>query len=437
VSVDFLILGPVEALDEGRAVRLPVGKPQTLLRVLLLNRNRVVSAEALIDELWGDDPPETAAKALQGYVSQLRKVLGPERLSTRPPGYSLRIEEGEVDLDRFERLVREGRDRLATGDPAGASRELESALALWRGPAPGLEERRLAALEDRIEADLTLGRHAQLVAELETLVARHPLRERPRAQLMLALYRSGRQADALEEYRRTRETLVDELGIEPGEELQELQKAILRHDPDLEASRARPAATAVVPAAPSQRRRWAFAAAGAVALLAAAVIVLAVSRGGGSSPSGANDTELRTFVSRVENFLAQSRAGRREVSAAVGGVVACRLGPHAAIERLNRVQRNRQSLLQQVAALSVPHHAGAERSSDLFQRAEQRSIAADWHYRDWIVQLTACGQPKPNADLRRAQAADTEATRIKREFVAAFNPLARRFRRRSWKASEF
>ena len=178
--MEFRILGPVDALDEGRAVPLPAGKPLALLRILLLNRNRVVSAESLIDELWGDDPSDSAAKALQGYVSLLRKAIGADRLVTKPPGYSLRVEVGALDLDRFERHVREGRERLTAGDPKAASRELESALALWRGPAPGLDERRLAALEDRIDADLALSRHTQLVAELETLVAQHPLRERLR-----------------------------------------------------------------------------------------------------------------------------------------------------------------------------------------------------------------------------------------------------------------
>lgn len=433
--MEFRILGPIEALDEGRPVPLPAGKPLTLLRVLLLNRNRVVGAAALVDELWGEEPPDTAMKALQGHVSQLRKALGADRVVTKPPGYSLRVEEGELDLDRFEQLVRDGREHLAAGDAKAASRELETALALWRGPAPGLDERRLAVLGDRIDSDLALWRHSQLVDELETLVAAHPLRERPRGQLMLALYRSGRQADALEEYRRTRETLVDQLGIEPGEELQELQRAILRHDPELEARR--PAmAPSPEPSVPRSRLRWALAAAGAIALLAGVVVALAFGRGRGSS-ADTTATELRTFVFRVENLLAQSRQGRREVSAAIRDVERCRLGPHAAIERLNRVQRNRQSLLQQVAALAVPGHAGAERAADLLQKAEQRSIAADWHYRDWLAKRTSCGPPGRSADLREALAADKSATRTKDRFVAAFNPLARRFRRRAWKGTEF
>ena len=433
--MEFRILGPVDALDGGKAVPLPAGKPLALLRVLLLNRNHVVSAEALIDELWGEDPPDTATKALQGHVSQLRKALGADRLLTKPPGYSLRVDEGELDLDLFDRLVHEGRERLAVGDARTSSRELDRALSLWRGPAPGLDERRLAALEDRIESDLALRRHAQLVAELETLVAQHPLRERLRGQLMLALYRSGRQADALEQYRRTRETLVDELGIEPSEELQELQRAILRHDPELEARSARPDALTDAPRART-RLRWALAVVTTIALLVGAVVALAVTRGGSSADRNAA-VDLGTFVSRVENFLVQSREGRHEVAAAVRGVERCRLGPQAAIDRLNRVQRNRQSLLQQVAALAVPDHAGAQRSADLLQRAEQRSIAADWHYRDWLAKRTSCGHPEPSPDLHAAWAADKAASRMKRQFVATFNPLARRFHRRSWNESEF
>jgi DNA-binding SARP family transcriptional activator len=432
--VEFLILGPVDVLDGERAVPLPAGKPVALLRALLLNRNRVVSVEDLIDELWGEDPPETAAKALQGHVSQLRKALGADRLSTKPPGYRLRVDEGELDLDRFEQLVRDGRERLAAGDAKAASRELESALGLWRGPAPGLEERRLAALENRIEADLALGRHAQLVPELETLVARDPLQERLRGQLILALYRSGRQADALEQYRQTRETLVDQLGIEPSEALQELHRAILRHEPELEARRSGPAPYGD-PTLPRSRLRWTLAAVAAIALLAGVVAALAFGRGGGSSADSA--TDLRTFVFRVENLLVQSRAGRREVSAAIRGVERCRLGPRVAIDRLNRVQRNRQSLLQQVAALAVPSHAAAERSADLFQKAEQLSIAADWHYRDWLAKRTTCGPPERSPDLHAAWAADKSATHAKNQFVAAFNPLARRFHRRSWQPTEF
>jgi hypothetical protein len=167
------------------------------------------------------------------------------------------------------------------------------------------------------------------------------------------------------------------------------------------------------------------------------VLALAFAGGGGSSSDRSAATDLRTFVFRVENLLAQSRDGRHAVSAALQGFAHCELGPHATIERLNRVQRNRQSLLQQAAAVSVPGHAGAERAADLFQRAEQRSIAADWHYRDWLAKRTSCGPPKPNADLHDAWLADKAATRLKRQFVATFNPLAREFHRRAWSPYEF
>ena len=182
--------------------------------------------------------------------------------------------------------------------------------------------------------------------------------------------------------------------------------------------------------------RWVLAVVAAIALLAGATVALAFTHGG-SSPDRHGTAQLRTFVFRVENFLVQSREGRREVSSALSDVTHCRLGPHAAIERLNRVQRNRQSLLQQVAALAVPDHRGAERSSDLFQRAEQRSIAADWHYRDWLARRTSCGSATPSPDLQAAWVADRAASRMKRQFVAAFNHLARRFHQRSWQASEF
>jgi hypothetical protein len=229
--------------------------------------------------------------------------------------------------------------------------------------------------------------------------------------------------------------LVDELGIEPSETLQELQRAILRHDPELDARR--PRRPDVLDAPASRRRlRWTLAGVAAIAVLAGAVAALALSRGG-DPPADRAATDLRTFVSRVENLLVQSRHGWHAVSAALSGVIHCRIGPRVAIERLNRVQRNRQSLLQQVAALAVPGDAGAWRSADLFQKAEQRSIAADWHYRDWLAKRTSCGRPEANPDLHAAWSADKDATRTKGRFVATFNPLARRFHRRPWKATEF
>jgi DNA-binding SARP family transcriptional activator len=236
----FRLLGPLEA--EG--VALPVGKPAALLARLLLDANRVVPVETLIASLWGEPVPPSANKVLQAYVSQLRKVLGAERIETRAPGYAVHTGRGEVDLDRFEELTESAR---GTASPARRTELLREALGLWRGPAlqefrgepfagPAgrrLAELRLAALERRIEAELELGEHERVVGELEALVADEPLREPLRAALMLALYRCGRQAEALERYREGRRLLVEELGIEPGPALQELERSILRQDPRL------------------------------------------------------------------------------------------------------------------------------------------------------------------------------------------------------------
>jgi class 3 adenylate cyclase len=246
--VEFRILGPLELADDGRPLPLGRGKQKALLALLLLHANEVVSAEQLIDELWGEAPPATVDNALQNYVSRLRKRLG-ERLLTRSPGYLLRVEPGELDLARFEDLLGQAR---AVDEPEATADRLSEALALWRGSALAdftfepfaqseivrLEDLRLAAVEERIQADLALGRETHLVAELEALVARHPLRERFWAQLMLALYRSGRQAEALEAYQAARETLVEQIGIEPGDELRTLQRRILEQDASLTVPRA-------------------------------------------------------------------------------------------------------------------------------------------------------------------------------------------------------
>jgi DNA-binding SARP family transcriptional activator len=246
--MEFRILGPLDVRSGDTPIPLGGAKQRGLLAILLLNAGEVVSMDRLVDELWGEDPPATAVKTVQVFVSQLRKALGADRIVTRAPGYSLEIDSSELDLHRFGRLADEGRSALAAGDAETAAARLREALGLWTGPplsdlvyersveveAVRLAELRLAALEDRIEADLQSGRSTELVGELQGLVARHPLRERPRAQLMLALYRSGRQAEALDVYRDTRATLVEELGIEPGSELQALERAVLRHDPALE-----------------------------------------------------------------------------------------------------------------------------------------------------------------------------------------------------------
>src|SRR5919204_1255877 len=303
---EFRLLGPLEAFVEGQPIRLAAPKPRALLALLLLNRNRVVPTERLIDELWGDEVPGRATKTLQVYVSQLRKALGPERLVTRPPGYELRVEEGELDVERFESLAAAAREQLGLGNARAAVAGLKEALALWRGPAlrefrsepfgeaaaARLEELRLEAVEDRLQAELDTGTTAGLVPQLEELVAAEPFRERPRALLMLALYRSDRQADALELYRRTRELFVDELGIEPGPVLQELERAILRQDTDLRLPAPPPREPGAPPPAPRRRRSLlGLAVLGAALVVAASVAALV--RSGGGSPKPQGSSQLR------------------------------------------------------------------------------------------------------------------------------------------------
>src|SRR5215208_4990814 len=253
--MEFRILGPLEVWDGEGEVSLGGPKPRALLAVLLLHPNEAVPADRLIDELWGEDPPEGAAAALRVNVSRLRKALPQEVLTTRSPGYVVRVEPDQLDLHRFERLVDEGRSLLARGLAADASHRLRDALSLWRGPAlldfayesfaraatVRLEEIRLAAVELWLDADLALGCHDELVGELAGLVADHPLRERLRNDLITALYRSGRQAEALAAYQDARRALVDELGIEPSPALQELERAILRQDPALHVEAPTPA----------------------------------------------------------------------------------------------------------------------------------------------------------------------------------------------------
>lgn len=238
------MLGPVELLDGQRQIALGGGRQRKLLLALLIHANEVVSSDRLIEALWGERPPASSAKLVQGFVSKLRRVLGDGRLETRAPGYVLRVDKGELDVDRFEALVAEAR----TVPPNRAAELLREALSLWRGPPlpelryadiaqpeiARLESLRHVALEERFEADLALGRHRELVPELERLVAAEPLRERLRAQLMLALYGSDRQADALASYADGRRRFVEELGIEPGAALKELERQILAQDAALE-----------------------------------------------------------------------------------------------------------------------------------------------------------------------------------------------------------
>jgi DNA-binding SARP family transcriptional activator/tetratricopeptide (TPR) repeat protein len=256
--MEFRILGPLEVVEDGRAVPLDRRRLRALLAFLLLHANELVSSDRLIDEVWGPDPPKTAGASLQNYVSRLRKAIGTGAIVSQPPGYVLRIDPERFDLARFERLTAEARG----AEPRERAEKLRAALALWRGPALDdlafepfardevgrLEEARLAALEDCIDAELEIGRDGELVGELEELVEQHPLRERFRAQLMRALYRAGRQADALAAFQAARDVLTEELGLEPGEELRSLQQAILRQDASLG-----PAGEAAVERAPDRR----------------------------------------------------------------------------------------------------------------------------------------------------------------------------------------
>ena len=322
--LDFRILGPLEVRRDGRPLNLGGARQRGVLALLLLHANEVISSDRLIDELWADDPPHDALAALQAHVSRLRKLLEPEHageprvIVTVAPGYTIRVGSEELDLLRFEDLVAEGRRRLEGGNAGGAGDVLREALDSWRGrPLGGLESEPFAqepirqldelwldAVEARIDADLESGRHAALVRELSVLTRRHPLHERLRAQLMLALYRSGRQAEALETYADLRRTLVDERGLEPGRDLRELQEAILRQDPALELpQRGRRAPPA------RRRRRWIWAVGAAAAAATGLVVALA--------PFGSDDHPEPT---RSENFVAivSPRSGEVQARVPVG-----------------------------------------------------------------------------------------------------------------------
>jgi DNA-binding SARP family transcriptional activator/DNA-binding beta-propeller fold protein YncE len=266
--VEFRILGPLEVLEDGRPLPLGRLKERIVLAVLLLHANEFVSRERLIDEIWGPAPPPTARKAVNVYVSKLRKTLthnGHDPIATVAAGYRLQLGPEDLDTERLQRLLAHARDRVAAGELETASGVFREALALWRGPTlpdlpfesfaraevEQLDELRLAALMDRIDCDLALGRHDQVLGELNLFVREHPLRERLRAQQMLALYRADRQADALDAFAEARRTLVDDLGIEPSEALQRLQQAILRHDPSLETPEGTAAVNGLPPTAPT------------------------------------------------------------------------------------------------------------------------------------------------------------------------------------------
>jgi DNA-binding SARP family transcriptional activator/streptogramin lyase len=325
----FRVLGPFEVSVDGVVRDLGGRKPAELLAVLVLRSNEVVSTDRLVEELWGDEPPRTARKTLQVHVSRLRRELGDDTVETRPTGYVVVVMPGQVDAQQFEELVEQGRDELRGGRCVEAASLLRQALALWRGPvlagmevdgstrgiAARLEDLRLVAVESRIEADLALGRHASLVGELEGLVVEHPYREGLRRQLMLALYRSGRQADALAAYRAARVSLVEELGVEPGPELRELEAAMLRHDPTL----APPQTGAAVSSRASSRR--ALIAGGLCLALIAAVLAGALawrSTASEWSPPQVVADSLVRIDPATNSVVAVTKIGREPDRLAVG-----------------------------------------------------------------------------------------------------------------------
>ena len=391
--MDFRLLGPLEVFDEGQSIRVGHGKRRSLLALLLLHPNEVISSERLIDELWGERPPATAAKSLHVYVSQLRRELGRDPpganggvLVTRGNGYAARVGTDDLDTRRFERALAGGLRALDADDAGRASATLAEALAMWRGPALAdlgyepfaqqeiarLEELRLVAVEGRIDADLRLGRHAEVVGELEGLVHEHPLRERLRGQHMLALYRCGRQAEALDAYREGRELLVSELGLEPGPELRALEAGILSQSPELAPPSGRgppdhaPAPGRGPPSPPRPSRRGVplrLVAIAGGALLLAAVVLAVLSEGGGETPTAPAATldlapnSIAAFeAARGETRIALPLAGRPTDLAAADGMVWAVTVDSAALTgvdaRTGRIARTRP-LRMRPAAVAV------------------------------------------------------------------------------------
>jgi len=328
----FRILGPLEVIDQERPVVLGGPKQRALLAILLLCRGEAVSSDRLIDQLWGERPPATAAKTLQGYVSHLRKALGNEVLFTRGGGYLLAAGPGQVDAERFEAMAADGRRALADGDAARARELLDGALGLWRGEPLAdlayepfaqreiarLDEARLATLEDRIEADQMLGHDRDVIGELEGLVALHPHRERLLGQLMLALYRCGRQTDALATYRKGQQALNDELGLEPGPELRALEQRILTHDTTLDGPKvpAREPGRAREPL--PGRGRVLIAAGGALLLMAAIAAAIVVLTGGGVVRVRVAPNSVAAIDAHTNRVVEQVAVGARPAGIASG-----------------------------------------------------------------------------------------------------------------------
>jgi YVTN family beta-propeller protein len=370
-TLEFRILGPFEAFLRGEPLEVGAGKQRALLALLLLSSGEVVSTDRLIDALWEEDPPASALNSVHIYVSQLRKALGNGHLETLGHGYRLALDLEQLDLGRFERLLDEGRALLSEGQAERAASVLRAALALWRGPPlpdfasepfayseiARLEELRLAAIEERIQADLALGRHAELVSELQDLVRQHPLREPLRAQLMLGLYRSGRQAEALDAYQQARRMLAEELGLEPGRSLQELERAILRQDAQLE-----PPGRAATPPGRARRKGGVLIAIGAVLLLSASIGVAVIELTGGGGPRlevGAN--ALGLIDATGEGVVAEIPVDRAPTSVARGeGAIWVTNANDGTVSRIDQVTRSvRQTITVGSSPSGIAVGAGA------------------------------------------------------------------------------
>ncbi len=327
--MEFRVLGPLEVVDGERAIELGGSKQRSVLAMLVLRAGRVVSTEALVDGLWGDAPPTTAAKSLQVYVSRLRKTLGDDVIVTRAPGYMLDAGPDAIDVVRVEALVERARGESSFD----AASTLSTALALWRGPGledladepfaqvevARLEELRWSALEDRIDADLALGKHAALVPELETVSRSHPYRERLVGQRMLALYRSGRQTEALAVYRDARTRLMDEIGIEPDPDLRDLERRILSQDRSLAAPASPDAADGTTVGTRRRRVALALALAGAAIALAVAITATVLLRERDGSSIVAAPNSVAMIDPRQNTVVGVVPLGERPTRIAVHG----------------------------------------------------------------------------------------------------------------------
>jgi DNA-binding SARP family transcriptional activator len=425
--MEFRILGPLEVVDDGRVLPLGAPRQRALLAALLVRPSEIVSTDRLVDDVWNDNPPATASKVVQVYVSQLRKALGDnERLLTRSPGYLLRVEPHELDLNRFEQLFEDGRRALAAGDAERAATTIREALEVWRGPPlcdlalepflqpeiARLEDRKLAATTERIEAELALGAHGELVPELERLVAEHPYQERLRGQLMLALYRSGRQTEALQAYQDARLQLGSELGLEPGKALQALEQAILNHDSALDAPAA-PVSTETGPTAPFESSVG-----GAVtfAELVWEHFCWARERRTGGAAAAAAEASYRRKLAEFEareGRIVDAYWCRREASAAAltvrpGSLVGRLVGSEPTI-RVHRVSDWISKEAPAVAELlfqcdAVAFDAGEALRRGQRRRALERVFAAETHLLGLLERTGGRPSPEQTADAARQTA---------------------------------